>query len=472
MVKINYRIRFSIYLILFLIVGFIAFKLFNNPTLDQDKVSNLFYLILLLFISNFFLLWANHKKQRLIFYLEGSLDALEFPITTTDLNMKWVFINKFTESLLAQHNLDKKSVIGKHCSNWKADICETENCGVHCLRKGKERTHYTQEYADAPSTYMQVDTNYIKDDSGKKIGHIEVVTNIQTQKQLSETAKILKPSSEKLLNVSKDLAESSRNTSSKSESVAVASEEMSSNMDTMAHAMRDTTQNTSQVAAAVEEMNATINEIAKNSENARAITNNAVNQSVNASKQVNELGESAKQIEMVTQVIAEISEQTNLLALNATIEAARAGEAGKGFAVVAAEIKELAKQTSSATEEIKSKIDGIQTSTKGTVVEITNISKVINEINELVSSIASAVEEQAVTSQEMSKNVINVSSRVAEVDEGITQSTSVSAEIARDISVVNHSAGQITKNSSDLHDSAEELAELANKLSAMVIEFE
>lgn len=53
MVKINYRIRFSIYLILFLIVGFIAFKLFNNPTLDQDKVSNLFYLILLLFISNF-----------------------------------------------------------------------------------------------------------------------------------------------------------------------------------------------------------------------------------------------------------------------------------------------------------------------------------------------------------------------------------------------------------------------------------
>jgi methyl-accepting chemotaxis protein len=45
------------------------------------------------------------------------------------------------------------------------------------------------------------------------------------------------------------------------------------------------------------------------------------------------------------------------------IEAARAGDAGKGFAVVATEVKELAKQTAEATEDIRGRIEGIQSST-------------------------------------------------------------------------------------------------------------
>ena len=75
----------------------------------------------------------------------------------------------------------------------------------------------------------------------------------------------------------------------------------------------------------------------------------------------------------VTETITEISAQTNLLALNATIEAARAGTAGKGFAVVANEIKELAKQTTAATEDIKSRIEGVQTSTALGISEIEEV---------------------------------------------------------------------------------------------------
>lgn len=470
MIKIPYKLKLLFFLIVGLAALSVSYLTFSSDSSAVDKVDKLFYVTVFFFVLNLILLKIIYSKQKLIFYLEGSLDALEFPVTTTDLKMKWVFINKVTETLLAQHNLDKKSVIGMHCSNWKADICETENCGVHCLRSGKPRTYYTQEYDNAPSTFMQVDTHYIEDDWGKRIGHVELVTNIESQKQLSETAKILTPASETLLEVSHQLAGSSKDTSDKSESVAAASEEMSSNMDSMSTAMKDTTQNTSQVASAVEEMNATINEIAKNSENAREMTNRAVEQGERASNQVSELGESAKRIEMVTEVIADISEQTNLLALNATIEAARAGESGKGFAVVAAEIKELARQTSDATEEIKQRVESIQSSTNGTVAEIENISGVINEINELVSSIASAVEEQAVTSQEMAKSVMAVSTRVSEVDDSITQSSAVSSEIAQDISIVNQSASQITENSFELKNNAEELATLAKKLSSMVID--
>ncbi len=467
MLNIPHRIKLVLWICALVITGIFVVQVFNGDAQYAEKAQKLFYLAIILSVMNLILLKLNYSKQRLIFYLEGSLDAMAFPVTTTDMNMKWVFINKVTETLLAQHNLDKRSVIGKHCSNWQADICETENCGISCLRNGQQTTHYNQEYPDAPSTYMQVDTHYIKDDTGKNIGHVELVTNVDSIKQLSETAKILTPSSESLLEVSKQLEQNSLDTSQRSDSVAAASEEMSANIQSMSSAMEETTMNMNHVASAVEEMNATIGEIAKNSENARSMTNLAVEQGNNASVQVSKLGESAEKIASVTEVISDISEQTNLLALNATIEAARAGEYGKGFSIVAAEIKELAKQASDATDEIKRTVESIQTSTDGTVSEIENISNGINEINDIVSSIASAVEEQAVTSQEISRNVGNASSRIAEINDNINQSSSVSTEIAGDITVVHESASQIAQNSSKLTSKAEELASLAKKLSAM-----
>ena len=68
-------------------------------------------------------------------------------------------------------------------------------------------------------------------------------------------------------------------------------------------------------------------------------------------------------------------------------------------------IKELAKQTASATEQIKTKIGGIQQTTGEAVTEISEISKIIHNINQVVGTIAAAVEEQSAATKEIADNV-------------------------------------------------------------------
>ncbi|MDY6904977.1 MAG: methyl-accepting chemotaxis protein [Thermodesulfobacteriota bacterium] len=252
--------------------------------------------------------------------------------------------------------------------------------------------------------------------------------------------------------------------------VAGAAEEMNANMESVSLSMDQAASNVKMVASSTEEMTATIAEVSKSSESASTMTEGAVTQARRASMQVEALGKAAREIGEVLETIAEISDQTNLLALNATIEAARAGEYGKGFAVVANEIKELANATSEATMEIKNKIEGIQSSTEGTISEISEITKIINDVNDVVATIATAVEEQTTTTKEIAENIAKASAGLNEVNENIAQSSMVASEIARDIAAVDQSAGdiaeknqEVAKNAQLMRDITTETRELAQR---------
>ncbi len=290
-------------------------------------------------------------------------------------------------------------------------------------------------------------------------------------KEITDKAKQLGSSSDGLASLSTQMSSGAENMSSKSNTVASAAEEMSVSLQSVAAAMEQASTNVNMVAAATEEMTSTVNEIAEQSEKGRSIANDAVSQAQNTSVKVNELGEAAKAISKVTEVITEISEQTNLLALNATIEAARAGEAGKGFAVVANEIKELAKQTAQATQEIKSKIAGIQDSTSNTVNEIGQITRVIKDVNDIVAAIASATEEQLAATKEIAGNIGQASAGIQEVNENLSQSSAVSGEIAKDILNVNQESAEMSNSSSQINMSAKALSTLADELNSMVGRF-
>lgn len=94
--------------------------------------------------------------------------------------------------------------------------------------------------------------------------------------------------------------------------------------------------------------------------------------------------ESAQQIQMVTDIIADISSQTNLLALNASIEAARAGEHGRGFAVVAEQIRVLADQSKESTEQINQLVADLIDKANISVVSTEKVSEAVTLQNQKI----------------------------------------------------------------------------------------
>lgn len=268
--------------------------------------------------------------------------------------------------------------------------------------------------------------------------------------------------------VSSQMNTSASEASARSNGVASAAEEMSANTFSVAAGIEQAVTNLRSVATATEEMTATIGEIAGNSEKARRITGEAVSQADRISSAVRSLGQSAQDIGKVTETITSISNQTNLLALNATIEAARAGAAGKGFAVVATEIKELAKQTATATEDIKAKISGVQNSTANTVDDIEKVMKIIHDISDIVTTIATAIEEQSVVTKDIASNISQATRGVDEANERVSQTSTVTQMVARDISAVNMAGNDIAEGSRQVQSSALELSNLSEQLRNML----
>ncbi len=115
-----------------------------------------------------------------LYLYESSLDAIPFPVSVTDNDMNWLFFNKAVEELTG---LKREEMLGKHCSHWNADICNTERCGIQMLGNGEPTSFFKQPGQDMD---FRVDTQYIRDREGERIGHIEVIQDITESNRVRE----------------------------------------------------------------------------------------------------------------------------------------------------------------------------------------------------------------------------------------------------------------------------------------------
>lgn len=312
-------------------------------------------------------------------------------------------------------------------------------------------------------------------------------------------ADILASSSEELSAVSDQLASGSEEVTAQSGNVASATEQMSTNIATMASATEEMSVNVQGISSTAEQMSVNMNamaesmkdassgirDIAENATANTAISENAINLSETATGTMNLLGNAAKEIGDVTEVIKRIAEQTNLLALNATIEAASAGDAGKGFAVVASEIKELAGQSARAAEDIAGRIKGVQDTTDEAVSVIADVSSIITEISDKTRLTTEAVQEQTRIAETISSNVTqatagvqNIASAIAEVAQGANdmsrnagEAAKATGEVAANIQGVSSASEQSSQGARQVNTAANDLSRLAAELRTLVAAF-
>jgi len=232
------------------------------------------------------------------------------------------------------------------------------------------------------------------------------------------------------------LAQNAEVATAQSTQVAAAAEQLNTTMSSMAASAQEMSANATVAASAVEQLTTSISEIAKSAEQAACVATQASQGVAASNTHIAELGSAAQEIGKILEVIQEIADQTNLLALNATIEAARAGDAGKGFAVVATEVKELAKQTGSATDDIRRRVEEIQSSTSRAVQSVSEISHIVDQVNDLSRTIASAVEEQSITTKEIAENVHQSALAAKTVAHGVAESATATHEITRNITAI------------------------------------
>ncbi|PQO45389.1 methyl-accepting chemotaxis protein [Blastopirellula marina] len=288
---------------------------------------------------------------------------------------------------------------------------------------------------------------------------------------IAEDSQILVQSSRDLSETSGSLSKGAEETSLRSSSVAAAAEEMSVSIGCIQQTTREMNDSFGMVSNAVDEMSRSISEIATNTEQSSSIAN-AASVTVGSSHEKMELlSQAAAEIGRVTEVIQDIAEQTNLLALNATIEASRAGEAGRGFAVVATEVKALARQTAEATDDIRSRIAGIQSSANTAVETISDVDNVVKQVSEISMTIAAAVEEQRAVAQSISDQLQNVSRGVQSVSQSLDQSSEASSEVSHSISLVDKVASQTATDASKTGSIGNRMTSLADQLNATLSEF-
>jgi len=110
------------------------------------------------------------KTKALSQWYESILDATPLPISVTDADMNWTFVNKAVENFLGTRRED---MIGLHCSNWGSSICNTYACGIVCAKQGLNKTYFNHE-----DKSYQIDICIISDADDKATGFIEVMQDI------------------------------------------------------------------------------------------------------------------------------------------------------------------------------------------------------------------------------------------------------------------------------------------------------
>ncbi|OON95443.1 MAG: hypothetical protein ATN36_08510 [Epulopiscium sp. Nele67-Bin005] len=251
------------------------------------------------------------KSKKETELLTQILDSMPGILSATDMNKKWLFINKAAEKALGK---SRDQVMGQGCESWGAPLCQSEACGVNALRSGKNKTVYNMGGQD-----FHVDVNYISNAAGQRIGHLEVVHTVSLVEATGDLIvnndvliKEIAASMDRFTQISID---TDKNANELSNGITLQSEVIGGFISSIAELSASLEQNISHIIET--------NDISQTASEKASIGTEYMKNLIVA---MNDINRASLNIAEVIKIIESIASQTNLLALNAAIESARAGE--------------------------------------------------------------------------------------------------------------------------------------------------
>ncbi|WP_440951153.1 methyl-accepting chemotaxis protein [Methanosphaerula subterraneus] len=474
---------------------------------------------------------GEEAADRAIFY-ESILDTIKTPITVTDLDSKWTFVNKAVEDTLKK---PRKELIGKHCSNWGASICNTQKCGITRLKQGSNSTDFEQA-----GKFYTVDCSYIQNAKGENVGHVEVVTNVtgltKTQKYVEteieelskryemmaagdltvqynlapsdEHTRIMHDHLEKLQNavsstiaslrknigeVNRQMIELTSTADYANNSILDASkglQQVAKNAGNVCSDAEKAADGVEQISKAMQDMSAAIEEITSSMESVSVLSHDTnvlsqkgAEQASKAEKSMVEItNSSAKVYDIVTDVekqmgeiskivvlIRDLANQTNLLALNAAIEAARAGDAGRGFAVVATEVKSLAQESRNSAERIEEMIGNLKKNTQHASLAMGEAKGTVEMGSEMVTETLQSFNKIAAAIDKVTKSVSEVASATEEQAATTEEITASITEVARLVDQTAQEAGDAAAATEESTASLDDITRMVGEVNKVAV---
>ncbi len=172
------------------------------------------------------------------------------------------------------------------------------------------------------------------------------------------------------------------------------------------------------------------------------------------------LGDKARQISSVMDLIDDIAAQTKLIAINASIEAAAAGKAGQRFGVVASQVRHLAENVAQSTDEIRLRVREIQTAINELTIAAEQGTKKIDQgvalsrtTQQTLDQIAASAGNTSVAAQQITISTRQQQTAVGQVVEALQ-------ELSMEVNRVATGTNQTTEIVADLGHLAQALNEL------------